>query len=234
MLVFGCGVARAADEVPSEADPADTTGEELDDNPSTLEPDAEFDEMVRVVQRRPVLKANRFELLAGAGLVLNDAMYDHWLATATGRFHISEWISVGATYGKFFATESELQRAIADDFDVYPELSAYRWYAGADVSLVAVEGKFVMFDDLIAYWDFYVSLGGGAMVTSRADSPKPSGLIGAGFRLFLGEWLTVTLELRDHMLFEKFRAGHEFVNNLVGQAGLSIFIPFGFDYEYAK
>ncbi len=44
----------------------------------------------------------------------------------------------------------------------------------------------------------------------------------------------VTFELRDHIYFEDFNAGTELINNVVGQAGLSIFIPFGFDYEYPR
>ncbi len=194
----------------------------------------DLDSLVRVVQQRPVLKSGRFELLAGAGIVANDQMYDHWFATATGRVHVSEWISIGATYNKYFSEVSDLQRTVANDFEVFPELSAYRWYAGGDVTFVAIDGKFVFFDDVIAYWDIYASIGGGVTVTSRSDDPKPTGMIGVGWRLFLSEWLTFTTELRDYMFFEKFNAGSEFVNNVVGQIGLSIFIPFGFDYEYAK
>jgi outer membrane beta-barrel protein len=224
---------RAADEPPEPGATGSETDETTEETPE-VEPDIEIEQMVRVVQRRPILKKNRFELFTGAGVVLNDDMYDHWLATATGRFHVSEWISVGATYGKFFSSVSDLQNTIANDYEVYPELSAYRWYAGADVSLVAVEGKFVAFGSTIAYWDFYASLGGGVTVTSRSKDPKPTGVIGAGLRLFFGDWLTLSVELRDHILFEKFRAGSELVNNLVAQAGLTLFIPFGFDYEYAK
>ncbi len=235
-LVVACAsatAARAADEPPENEEPGTETDDATEET-KEAEPDVEFEQMVRVVQRRPILKKNRFELFTGAGLVLNDDMYDHWLATATGRFHVSEWISVGATFGKFFSNVSDLQTTIANDYEVYPELSAYRWYAGADVSLIAVEGKFVAFGSTIAYWDFYGTLGGGVTVTSRSEGPKPTGVIGAGLRLFFGDWLTFSVELRDHILFEKFRAGSELVNNLVAQAGLTFFIPFGFDYEYAK
>lgn len=209
-------------------------GDESNEDKAEPTPVSDLDSLVRVVQQRPVLKAGRFELFGGVGLVANDDMYDHWLATATGRVHFSEWISVGATYSKFFSEESALQRTIANDFEVYPELSAYRWYAGGDVTFVAFDGKFVFFDDVIAYWDLYASIGGGVTVTSRSDSPKPTGMVGVGWRLFFADWLTLTVELRDYIFVEKFNAGNELVNNVIGQVGLTIFIPFGFDYEYAK
>jgi outer membrane beta-barrel protein len=231
--------AAEPDEPPA---PSETDGQgEAGETGETGEGDAkepavvsDLDSLVRVVQQRPVLKSGRFELLGGAGIVANDQMYDHWFATVTGRVHVSEWISIGATYNKYFSEVSDLQRTVANDFEVFPELSAYRWYAGGDVTFVAIDGKFVFFDDVIAYWDIYASIGGGVTVTSRSDDPKPTGMIGVGWRLFLSDWLTFTTELRDYMFFEKFNAGNEFVNNVVGQIGLSIFIPFGFDYEYAK
>ncbi len=207
------------------------------DEPETPEPEtvkSDLDALVRVVQQRPVLKSGRFELLLGAGLVANDQMYDHWYATANGRVHVSEWISIGATYTKFFSSEAELQTTVMEDFEVFPELSAYRWYAGGDVTFVAMDGKFIFFDDSIVYWDLYASIGGGVTVTSRSDDPKPTGMIGVGMRIFLTDWLTLSFELKDHMFIEKFNAGNEFVNNVTGTAGLTIFIPFGFDYEYAK
>lgn len=232
-LVLGSAPALAADPDA----PAPDAGEDTPDDATEPEPEApksDLDALVRVVQQRPILKSGRFELLAGAGLVVNDDMYDHWLATATGRMHISEWISIGATYAKYFSDESDLQATVMRDFEVFPELSAYQWYAGADVTLVAIDGKFVFFDDAISYWDLYLSLGGGVTKTSRSDDPKPTGMIGVGLRMFITDWLTLTVELRDHLFVEKFNAGNELVNNLVGQAGLTLFIPFGFSYEYAK
>lgn len=232
-LLLGASPAWSADPE-SESDAPGLDEGAPEDTAEPEAPKSDLDSLVRVVQQRPVLKSGRFELLLGAGLVVNDDMYDHWLATATGRMHISEWISIGATYGKYFSDASDLQATVMQDFEVFPELSAYQWYAGGDVTLVAIDGKFVFFDDVISYWDIYLSLGGGVTRTSRSDDPKPTGMIGVGMRMFLTDWLTVTVELRDHIFVEKFAAGDELINNVVGQAGLTLFIPFGFDYEYAK
>lgn len=236
LALTGTGPAFSAepDEPAStgdEAGPGEGEGETEAEEPAFV---SDLDSLVRVVQQRPVLKSGRFELFVGAGIVANDTMYDHWLATGTGRVHVSEWISIGATYAKFFSEESDLQSTIAKDYEVFPELSATRWYAGGDVTFVAVDGKFTFFDSAIAYWDIYASIGGGVTVTSRSDSPRPTGMVGVGWRLFLADWLTFSVELRDYIFVEQFNAGSELVNNLVGQAGITLFIPFGFDYEYVK
>lgn len=234
-LTVGCLAGLIASHPARAAEPEPTDGEGTTETPEpAAAPRADLDTLVRVIQQRPVLKSGRFELLAGAGLVINDDMYDHWLATTTGRVHVSEWISIGATYAKYFSKDSDLQNEIALDYEVYPELSAIRWYAGGDVTFVAFEGKFVFFDSAIAYWDLYASIGGGVTVTSRSDDPKPTGMIGAGIRFYLTDWLTLAFEVKDHIFVEKFAAGSSLVNNVVGQAGLTIFIPFGFDYEYEK
>lgn len=231
------GRAAAAEPDPGDTPPADNPG-----NPDQPEPDepekvpakSDLESLIRVVQQRPILKSGRFELFAGAGIVANDEFYRHWLATATGRMHVSEWVSIGASYEKYWSSEAKLLDDVTQDFEVFPERSRMQWYAGGEVSVVALEGKFSFFDATIAYWDIYASLGGGVITTTRSDDPKPAGLIGVGWRLFLADWLTLSVELRDHIYFEKFNAGNEFTNDVVGQVGLTFFIPFGFDYEYEK
>lgn len=220
--------ARAADPTPQTG----AAGEE--DEEDVPAPKTNLNDDVRVIQQRPILKALRFEALVGGGIAMADRMFDTYALTGTGRFHISEWVSIGATYTKYFTRESAVHDAVLGDFELFPEISKLQWYAGGDVSVVAFDGKFSVFGDGIAYWDIYTSLGGGAIVTSRSEDPKPAGMIGIGLRLFMTEWMTLTFELRDQLYFEKFNAGSEFVNNVTGQAGLTFFIPFSASYTYVK
>ena len=234
------GTASAAD--PGDADPTATTTPAEGDEP-TADTDAEdagltsterLEQAIRVLQRRPILKDLRFELALTGGVTAADQMYRHFSATVTGRFHVSEWVSIGATYSHYFSGESALFDEVTKNYELFPERSQIRWYAGGDVSVVPIDGKFVAFGDFIVYWDIYASIGGGVTVTSRSDSPKPTGMIGVGFRMFLAKWLTLTFERRDHIFVEDYNAGSELTNNVVGQAGFSIFIPFGLDYSYPR
>lgn len=195
---------------------------------------SDLDSLVRVVQQRPILKAMRFELALHGGVSTADVMHDQYSASATGRFHINEWLSIGASYAKYFSSRSATFADVTGDLEVYPELSRLQWYAGADVSLVMFDGKFKLFDDAIGYWDIHALIGGGVTTTSRSESPKPTGMLGLGMRIFLTKWLTLNFEVRDHIYVESFNAGSRLINNIVGQGGITLFIPFGFDYSYPK
>lgn len=242
LLAVPQGVVRAAepDEVDAppaagepggaEDDSADEAGDVDDEGLTSAE---RLERSIRVLQRRPIVKDGRFELTLTGGVGASDRMYRHVTATATGRFHVSEFVSIGATYSHYFASESKLFDQVTRDFELYPERSEIRWYAGADVSVVPIDGKFAVFDDGLIYWDLYGSLGGGVTTTSRGDA-RPTGMVGLGVRFYLARWIALTFEVRDHIFIESYRAGNELVNNVVGQGGLSIFLPFGFDYEYPR
>lgn len=231
LVLFGAtGDARAAEP----EDEPETTSESGESTEGSEDVKTDLESLVRVVQQRPIIKAMRLEVSFLAGVSTADVMHDQFELGAGGRFHISEWLSIGASYNKYFSSRSQVFRDVTGDLEVYPELSQVQWYAGADVALVMFDGKFKLFDDAIGYWDIYALLGGGVTKTSRGDSPLPTGMLGVGMRIFLAKWLTLSFELRDHIYVESFNAGSELVNNVVGQGGITIFIPFGFDYSYPK
>jgi hypothetical protein len=77
--------------------------------------------------------------------------------------------------------------------------------------------------------------------------------VGIGWRLFLSRFLAVTLELRDYIFPEEIESRetsflesdrenkdlwmeeeHSLTNNVMLNVGLSIFIPFTFEYKLKK
>jgi len=232
VLVLSGATAAVRAAEPDSGAPSPTESDEATEEPEEVKSD--LDSLVRVVQQRPIVKAMRLEIGFLAGVSTADVMHDQYTLTGSGRFHISEWLSIGASYSKYFSSRSKIFTDVTGDLEVYPELSQVQWYAGADIALVMFDGKFKLFDDAIGYWDIYALLGGGVTKTSRGDSPLPTGMLGVGMRIFLAKWLTLSFELRNHIYVESFNAGSELVNNVVGQGGITIFIPFGFDYSYSK
>jgi outer membrane beta-barrel protein len=87
--------------------------------------------------------------------------------------------------------------------------------------------------------------------------PKPMGHVGGGLRIFFNRWLTFVLELSDYIYAEKLEAttiatgldatgkpnaqnpgtwyGQNSITNAVqAQVGLSIFLPFSWEYRLPK
>ena len=195
---------------------------------------AELIRSIRVIQRRPFLHALRFELQLMGGIGLGDRMHRHAHAAAHGRFHIDEQWSVGLGYAHYFPFESALLGKLTSDFELFPERSIQRYYAGIDVGFAPIFGKFSAFDSGLVHFDLYLTIGGGVMQTNRSASVLPAGSFGIGWRLIVNKWFTFVVEFKDHIFVENFNRGSEVVNNVILQAGFSLFIPFDYDYEYPR
>lgn len=89
--------------------------------------------------------------------------------------------------------------------------------------------------------------------------PKVAGHVGGGLRIFLNRWLAAVLEVSDYIFFDKlenpeikqgldpktnkplaqnsefwFKDGTSFTNNVQAQVGLSVFLPFTWEYRLPK
>ena len=197
--------------------------------------EAEGDAMpIRVIQRRPTLRANRFEVgvLGGGGLA--DTMFNHAVVSGRTRYHFSESWSLGAMYSHHFGETSELFDEVTDRFELFPERSVIEWTSGLEVGWTPVYGKFALVDSYIVHFDMSLLLGAAAVRTSRSPDPKVGGSVGLGVRLYLSPWLTLDTEIRDQVFMESFNAGDTLVNHVVAQAGFSVFFPFDFTYRYPR
>lgn len=189
---------------------------------------------IRVVQQRPVLKSNRFELQVVGELSVADIMFKHYAVGAHGYFHIDEQWAVGASYRQFFSEESGLLKDVTDKFEVFPERSVMRWYAGAEAAWTPIYGKMAFFDDAIVHFDMHVLMGAGVTQTSRSASPRISGVIGFGGRMLISSWFSILMEVRDQIYMESYNEGDQLVNNVGLSVGFSIFFPFDHDYRFPK
>ena len=191
------------------------------------------DRAISVIQQKPLIRSMRVELTPTFGYTVNDTLREYMQAAATLRFHITDVWSVGVNYGHYFADDRELVLELQDDYSVFPERNSVQWFAGGDVGWTPIYGKFVLFESGIVHWDMYVTAGAGVTKTLSPD-PVVTGTVGLGARFYMTQWLTLTLELKDHIYPESFKAGTKVLNNLVFHSGLSIFMPFTTEYKYAK
>ncbi len=208
LLLFGSPISASADEVLAER-------------------------RVHVLEQRPFLQSLRFELTPMFGYTINEAMYEYLQVGAFARFHIDEEWSVGGAYEHYFSDTTSTFGEVQDTFQLFPEKALIRWYAGGEVLWSPIYAKAVLFGSWIVHWNAYLCVGAG-VTRSGADGLHFTGTIGGGARLFLTEWMTFNVELRDHIHTEPYKAGDELINNLVMHAGFGFFLPFGWEYRHPK
>jgi outer membrane beta-barrel protein len=138
-----------------------------------------------------------------------------------------------------------------------PTLNEYLWSAALDFHYVPVYGKFAVLDHKLVAWEVFFTAGIGAgesQVIPR--DPKYPGFdnfliqpnVGVSMRFFLARWLTINLGIRDYAFVDHFEptdrsptmnetaalaqenATSSFINNVMFQIGLGLWIPATFEY----
>lgn len=142
-------------------------------------------------------------------------------------------------------------------------LTEYQWSAALQFSYVPIYGKFSGFNAFIFNYDVYALGGVGALSTRpiavidpdnrKFDfKPKIDFNVGVGFRIAFNKWFAATLELRDHIYVEQLEniqvgrsqaeqtdpntwlGDKPLTNHIQAQLGVSVFLPFGFEYRLPK
>lgn len=142
-------------------------------------------------------------------------------------------------------------------------LNEYQWNANLNFTYVPMYGKFAGFGDFIFHYDAYVVGGIGAISTRPIAvidpdnrkfefQPKVAFNAGLGLRIFFNRWLAANLEVRDYIFPERLEnltvgrtvqeqqdsntwlGDTSLTNNVQAQLGVSIFLPFSWEYRLPK
>lgn len=188
----------------------------------------------------------------GPGLGLN-----YWITQVLA-------IGVNGTYYEPFNRDSEFNFQTRRAARIAVPLTEYQWGAALNFTYVPIAGKFAGFGDFIFQYDAYVVGGVGAISTrpiptvdpdnrSFSFEPKLAFNAGLGLRIFFSRWFAATLEVRDYIFADKIEATRistnpalvtsedtwyddksRLTNAVQAQLGISVFIPFSFDYRLPK
>jgi outer membrane beta-barrel protein len=182
----------------------------------------------RGVVPRLFQKALRHELSAMGGWFAGDLSDGAPLYGGAYTFHFTEDLGLEAGYLRS-REHYDLLEAIAASS---PQTALVRttdnpiqFFTGNVVWSLAY-GKVRWLGGAIGRYDFFVSLGAGALV-----QPGDSGLTGSGgfgMKFYLAQWLALRLDVRD-LVHEQKRAAlgvEKIVNDITATGGLSVFIPF--------
>jgi outer membrane beta-barrel protein len=142
-------------------------------------------------------------------------------------------------------------------------LNEYQGVASVNFTYVPMYGKFSGFSQFIFHYDGYIVGGVGALRSRPIAVIDPDNRkfdwdtnvafsLGLGLRIFLNRWFAVTAEIRDYVYSEHLEniqvqgtpaeqqdkknwyGDSQLTNNVQAQLGISIFLPFSWEYRLPK
>jgi len=220
-------------------------------------------EQVYAVEQVFALRVRRFELQPYWAITLNDQFVSHPGPGVGLNYWITQVLAIGVngTYYQPFNNDSDFNFQTRRAARVAVPLTEYQWGAAFNFTYVPIAGKFSGFADFIFQYDAYVIGGVGAISTRPIPTidpdnrsfdwePKLAFNAGIGLRVFFNRWFAVDLEVRDYIFSDKIEAitiapdptnqstwydkQSRLTNNVQAQLGVSVFIPFSFDYRLPK
>lgn len=220
-------------------------------------------EQIYAVQQLFALRRQRFEFNPYWGFTLNDQFVGHSAPGLSINYYITNVLAIGVNgnYYQPFNVDSEFNADVRRAARVGVPLTEYQWSAALNFTYVPAYGKFAGFGDFIFHYDAYFVGGLGALSSrpipvidpdNRNFEWQPKLAVNAGFglRIFFNRWFAATAEVRDYIFNDELEnlaideqapddesswyGDKRITNNVQLQLGVSIFIPFSFEYRLPK
>ncbi len=215
------------------------------------------------VQQIFALRARRFELQPYWSFTLNDQFVSHPGPGLALNYYITNVLAFGVNgnYYQGLNVDSEFNFLNRRATRVAVPLNEYQANANVNFTYVPMYGKFAGFGNFIFHYDAYIVGGVGMMWTRPIAVIDPDNRkfeyegkvafnAGIGLRVFLNRWFAANLEVRDYIYSEKLEAlkvdanptdktkwlekDGRLTNHVQAQVGISVFIPFSWDYRLPK
>lgn len=200
-----------------------------------------FKDKIHVVQPKPVLQKARFELAPRLGMTANDSVVRKFRLGLNANYHIIEPLYVGLTadlydFGGALGGPTDVFEQVQNQTGTVPESAILNWFAGIEIGYVPFWGKFAIFNRSIAFYDFAVTLGGGAINAESLAIPAAyttgGGTLSLQGRIFLNKWIAFTIEVRDVIFLAELDGASGALTNIASVGiGASFFLPTKFKYS---
>jgi len=218
-------------------------------------------EKMYAVQQIYALRYHRFEIQPAWNFTLNDQFVSHPGPVLGLNFYVTNVLAIGVGGGYYFNNDSKFNAQTRRAARVAVPLTEYQWQAALNFTYVPMYGKFAGFSDFIFHYDAYIVGGVGAISTRpiavvdpdnrsfKWGTPKVDFNIGIGLRVFLNRWFAFNLEVRDYIFIDKLEntvidanptdqntwyGQNKLTNAVQAQVGVSIFLPFSWEYRLPK
>ncbi len=163
--------------------------------------------------RKAFLKSGRLELYPFTGVSLNDVLIRHYAFGGELNYYLSDVFSIGLEGHYFVKERTDRESVVGLQYNRVATLNRYLYSGALQFGYVPGYGKFTLFNKYIIHWDFYIQAGVGLIQTEiiprrvgdetfKNNNISPHG--GVGTHLFLSNWLTFNVALKDHIFNDKF------------------------------
>jgi outer membrane beta-barrel protein len=223
-----------------------------------------LNEQMFAVQQIYALRYHRVELQPSWTLTLNDQFVDHPGPALAINYYITNVLAIGLGGGYYFNSDKKFNAETRRAARVAVPLTEYQWQGALNFTYVPMYGKFAGFSDFIFHYDAYIVGGVGAISARpiavvdpdnrsfKWGDPKVDFNAGIGLRIFFNRWFAFDLEVRDYIFFDKLEntsvatgsvaaadektwyGDTKLTNNVQAQVGVSIFLPFSWEYRLPK
>lgn len=218
-------------------------------------------EQMYAVQQIYALRYHRFEIQPAWNFTMNDQFVSHPGPVLGLNFYVTNVLAIGVGGGYYFNNDSKFNAQTRRAARVAVPLTEYQWQGALNFTYVPMYGKFAGFSDFIFHYDAYIVGGVGAISTRpiavvdpdnrsfKWGSPKVDFNIGIGLRIFFNRWFAADLEVRDYIFIDKLEntviaanptdqstwyGQNKLTNAVQAQVGVSIFLPFSWEYRLPK
>lgn len=210
---------------------------------------------VRPVSGHLFLMDGRFEVSPGIGISLRDAFWQKIGFGAAFTYHFTEAVGVSAraTYnlslisgaaqicdpeGGGCASPTDAELSTFDGQPANVSFGRMSLLTSVDLQWAPLYGKLALFSEKILNFNMYILAGPTFLMYGPPGATEftVGGNLGVGFRFFFNQWLTLRLEVRDVLYFEKngrdpAPGAGSFRNQLMTEIGFSMFFPTIFNEE---
>lgn len=203
--------------------------------PQTPETYASTDK-IKAVPRKPLLKGRRVELSPMLSLSMNDALYEHFAVSVQAIVYPHDSFGIGLGVDYLFANVAthHIKDVRIGMASVPADEAMPRLFGHVDGYWVPLNGKFGVFDKAIVYFDTYLSMGVGVASALQGRS-VPAANVAIGQRYQVTDWLTVRVEVRDHIFVDRLtvhdQQRSDIQNYVMLNLGVSFFLPPTFEYS---
>ena len=216
------------------------------------------------VQQIYALRVRRFEVSPYWSFTLNDQFVSHPGPGLAVNYYITNVLAVGinGNWYKGLNQDSAFNAQTRRAARIAVPLTQYDWAAALNFTYVPIYGKFAGFGDFIFHYDAYVVGGIGALSNKPIAVVDPDNRTfdskvhvafnaGIGLRIFFNRWFAAMLEVRNYIFQDALentivKEGKQAQDsgtwygdkpitvNVQAQLGVSIFLPFSWEYRLPK